>query len=124
MSKNHSSSKNYSSSIEQKIHSALNACLGKMADRLISTFNPQDKESLALFRQFCSGLKTRMQWIKDSAKTLQEITGIMRRAKEAAPNAAASSKSDSAWLEKLLNHENPNNPLRPQDLDNGLVMTT
>ncbi|MBN2329899.1 MAG: hypothetical protein JXR73_22355 [Candidatus Omnitrophica bacterium] len=117
-------SKNRSISIEQKIHSALNACLGKMADRLENTFNPREKESLALFRQFCSALKTRMQWIKDCAKTFQEITGIVKRANDAAPHAATSPGSAQARLEQLLNRENPGSPLRPEDLNNGLVMTT
>ncbi|MBN2329225.1 MAG: hypothetical protein JXR73_18945, partial [Candidatus Omnitrophica bacterium] len=68
-------SKKHPVNIEEKIHSTLKSCIGKMADHLQKTFDPQEKESLALFRQFCSALKTRMQWIKDSAKTFEEIKG-------------------------------------------------
>lgn len=117
-------SKKHHTLIEEKIHSTLKACISKMADHLLKTFNPQSKESLMLFRQFCSALKTRMQWIKDSAKTFEEIKNIFQRVQESGQHAQNPAQSNSNWLERLLNSENSNSPLRPKDLKNGLVMTT
>ncbi|MBN2326468.1 MAG: hypothetical protein JXR73_04875, partial [Candidatus Omnitrophica bacterium] len=65
-----------------------------------------------------------MQWIKDSAKTFEEIKGIVQRTQDACKNAQTSAQTGSTRLEQLLNAENPGNPLRPKDLNNGLVMAT
>lgn len=117
-------SKKHPQSIEEKIHSTLNACIDKMADHLRNTFNPKEKESLSLFRQFCSALKTRMQWIKDSAKTFEELKAIVQRANKTGQKAQTGQNSQAPAqnrLEQLLKTKNSNNPLRPKDLNNGLV---
>ena len=57
--------------IESRILSTLDFCLSKMSDGLGREFNPDDKKSLSLFRQFCAAMRARMQWLKSYFGTAQ-----------------------------------------------------
>ncbi|MBN2325715.1 MAG: hypothetical protein JXR73_01085 [Candidatus Omnitrophica bacterium] len=108
--------------LDEKISNALDDCLGKMADRLSESFNPEEKESLQLFKQFCLALNARRQWMKhleeksgDSPKKQKGMQNLLQKL----PN---NQQSGSNKLDDLLKSRKDNSPLRPQDRQNGLVM--
>lgn len=111
-----------SPALDEKISQALDDCLGKMADQLIESFNPQEKESLKLFKQFCSALNARRQWMKHleeksgvSAEKQQEMLKLLQKLPH-------NQRNDNRKLDDLLKSNKDNTPLRPQDRQNGLVM--
>lgn len=73
--------------LDERVLKTLDSCLEKMADCLDKTFNPQEKQSLSLFRQFCSTMHSRLQWIKAmAARILQPNQSNNQGVKPASPS--------------------------------------
>lgn len=105
----------------EKIGLVLDACIGKMADRLLKTFDAAAKESLTLFKQFCSALNARRQWLKNlgNGKSKPEVKkDNPANGREKKP---ASTSSGPSLLDMLLQTRPNNSPLRPEDLQSGLI---
>lgn len=110
-----------SNPVEEQILSTLTKCLLKMSDRLLKTFDPLSKESLALFKQFCSALNTRRQWLKTACQEIKNSVKTIEKVKNLLANKTLQTIGEPSTLEKLMNTPNPNYPLRPEDLQSGLV---
>lgn len=118
--------------LDQKIGSAFQLCIEKIADRLLDKFDADDNESLSLFRLFCSAVRAHSQWLK---KFFYDASPP--RIPAAQPRSVSSQKKsngqkdlagktddapiDAALNDLGLNSKRSQSPLRPQDLNNGLV---
>jgi hypothetical protein len=110
-----------SQSLNERILAALDLCITKMSDRLRDSFNPDDKQSLSLFKQFCASLKTRMQWLK-SVMLAEGKAAPKEETRKPAPEMKASVKPDSpSLLDMLLNARKNESPILPEHLQSGLI---
>ncbi|MBN2328989.1 MAG: hypothetical protein JXR73_17750 [Candidatus Omnitrophica bacterium] len=112
---------------EQKITFALESCLNKMADNLLKKFDVDDKESLSLFRQFCSAINTRLQWIRslaNAADLAASKNATCSKSQKTNLNSPKHAKSTELSDDFLKNMPSTQNPLREKDLNNGLVYQT
>lgn len=111
--------------VEEQIHSTLNRCILKMSDRLLKTFDPLEKASVALFKLFCSALNARCQWLKSIAKYAgRGKENSMQTPKiETRKSMKESSKANAepTWLEQKLKETRPVNPPPPTPPDSGLL---
>lgn len=110
-------------SLNDSIIQTLDACIGKMADCLQKTFDPQDAESLKLFKQFCSALNARRQWLKalqngDGQKMVDKEKQIVRMLDQKPMKNFA----EPSWTEKMANRPNPNLPMHTDGKPNGLLI--
>lgn len=111
---------------EEVIFASFDECLLKMSLHLSNTFDPALKESLLLFKQFCSAINARRQWLK-SVKTDDGQSGAklerMQKMLEKKPykDFAPQTGSGKTWLETALSKPNPNHPIKPEHLQSGLV---
>ncbi|MGC9326094.1 MAG: hypothetical protein ACP5I1_00525 [Candidatus Hinthialibacter sp.] len=112
---------------EQQITLALESCLNKMADKLLKKFDVDDKESLSLFRQFCSAINTRLQWIKSLAgaaalASAKLTTGSYH--KKPPQNPPKHAESPKLPDDLLKNRPSTQSPLREKAMNNGLIYQT
>ena len=75
---------------EARILSSLDSCLLKMADKLNSSFNPEDVESVKLLKTFRSTLSSRRQWAKEYS--LKELLN------QCSSESLALDDEDRVWL--------------------------
>lgn len=113
-------------SLNQPILATLDHCLMKMSDRLCSAFNPDDKQSLSLFKQFCSAVKTRLQWIKSfigiESKRVQEKPSCKPiNVKNAPAFPALPGPGSSSLVDRLIEERKKKNPLPTENAPNGLL---
>lgn len=107
--------------LEEQILSTLTKCLIKMSDCLLKTFKPESKDSLALFKQFCSALNVRRQWLKTLLGERCNPVQTAAQMKNWVNTPAVKELIQPSPLEKLANAPNPNHPIQPKDLQSGLV---
>jgi hypothetical protein len=89
-------------SLETQIFETLNRCIEKISKHLDKNFNPEDPKSLSLFRQFCSALNTRRNWIKNFIKDFQQAAKLVGcRQKETEHNQ----KTNSANLSNIHSND-------------------
>jgi len=110
-------------SLNDSIIQALDSCIGKMADHLQKTFDPQDTESLKLFKQFCSAINARRQWLKaqqngDEQKMEEKEKQIVRMLDQTPMKNFA----DSARTGKMANRPTPSLPIHSDGKPNGLLI--
>ncbi|MBN2328292.1 MAG: hypothetical protein JXR73_14185 [Candidatus Omnitrophica bacterium] len=123
--------------LDQKIGSAFQVCIEKLADRLLDNFNANDNESLSLFRLFCNAVRARFQWLKklvdevfpplkpaaraDRGSSQKKSNGGKQEAGKMEAGKMDDAQIDDALKDLNLNGAQSQSPLRPQDLNNGLV---
>ncbi len=108
--------------LDDRVLKTLDSCLVKMSECLDKTFNPEEKQSLSLFRQFCSAMHSRMQWIKAmAAQILQPNQPKNQDAKPASPSQKPSAPGHLAGP-ALKNDPKMVAPLSPEPVINGLLL--
>lgn len=112
---------NEKQSLNERILAALDRCIAKMSDRLRDTFNPIDKQSLSLFKQFCASLKTRMQWFKNAMMGEGKTAQKMETLKPAQEKKTPAKPGAPSLLDTLLTTHKNQNPIRPEHLQSGLI---
>jgi len=115
-------------SLNQPILSTLDHCLMKMSDRLRSAFNPDDKQSLSLFKQFCSAVKTRLQWIKSfivpENKRVEAKPSYKPLTEKNAPAfSALSEPASSSLVDRLIEERKKRSHSLMDNEPNGLLCT-
>ena len=109
---------------EARILSSLDSCLLKMADKLNTSFNPEDVESVKLLKTFRSTLSSRRQWAKEySFKELREEAILKPEVIEKAKTVREIPEEfKKKAIEDIVAQSPKRTPLlRPEDLNNGLV---
>lgn len=117
---------------DQKIGSTFQFCIEKLADRLLDNFDADDAESLSLFRLFCYSVRARFQWLqkfldeaipplKPAAQTDRSSSQKKRSGGKEKSAKTDDSQIDAALKDLHLDGAQSQSPLRPQDLNNGLV---
>jgi hypothetical protein len=69
-------------SFETQIFETLNRCIDKISKKLDASFNPEDPKSLSLFRQFCSALNARRNWLKNFIQDFQKAVTLIGKHNE------------------------------------------
>lgn len=110
-----------SPSLQEQILSTLTQCILKMSDQLLKTFNPEEKTSLTLFKQFCSAINARRQWIKSWFVKSDAPVEKKEKSQSVFEKPARKETSNLNWLERKLSESNTNNPIKPEHLKSGLV---
>lgn len=110
-------------SIDQRVLSALDACILKMSETLQKTFDPLVKESLNLFKQFCSAVNARRQWLKSIASGDGKTDRKKEQIQKMLEKKPYEQFTEPTWTERTLNKPNPNCPIQPDHLQNGLLCT-
>jgi hypothetical protein len=70
-----------SKSFENQILETFNDCIEKISKKLQNNFDPNESKSLSLFRQFCTALNARFNWLKQLKKDNNSAANIMKNAK-------------------------------------------
>lgn len=109
-------------SVEEQILATLDQCILKISNHLQKTFNPEDKESLQLFRQFCSALNARRQWLKsleNGSENAQNLTAGIQKKLQRKPLQDFSEpvSQEKKRIEPMLNA-----PPKPEPWKNGLLV--
>jgi hypothetical protein len=102
-------------SLENLILSTLDNCIGKMAEKLNKAFSPESNDSLRLFKQFCSALNARKNWLKSmfDKNNVQKVELKSTNKKQ--------TKQEPTKFEKCMNEISQNNDLNPSNRTNGLL---
>jgi hypothetical protein len=89
-------------SLETQIFETLNHCINKISKNLNEKFNPEDPKSLSLFRQFCSALNIRRNWIKNFIKDFQQAVNLVGCKQQKTENIQ---KTNSANLSNIHSND-------------------
>lgn len=107
-------------SIDYRILSALDSCILKMSDALQKTIDPLVKESLVLFKQFCSAVNARRQGLKSVVSGDGQADCKKEQIQKMLEKKPYKPFTEPTWTETMLNKPNPNCPIQPTRRQNGL----
>ena len=96
---------------ETQARTTLEACILKMSETLNREFDPTDKQSMNLFRQFCAALRTHVQWVKNffpgEKQAASKINAPQTQKTNDVPNAITPNGVSDAKTENAPKRESP-----------------
>ncbi len=111
--------------LDRKVLSTLEHCIAKIADVLSKTFDINSHASITLFKFFCSSIKTRMTFIKSISKqgdkTIAKIENL-KKIVSSKPVAKPDIESVLSFTPPKKTGKEYQHPIRPQDLQSGLLI--
>ena len=114
-----------SNQLNAKIIATLDFCIDKMADIIRKTFDFEKCISRSLFQFFCSSIKTRATFIKTIEKqtdtAIKDAAGL-KKSLTSKPEAKPFDDSVLSFTPSKKSGKEYQNPLRPEDLQSGLVI--
>ncbi len=110
-----------SNQLDQKIIETMDYCIEKMADAIKKRFHINDNRMMSLFNFFCSCVKTRMWFIKSISQPKDKILSKVENIKQQV-EAKIASEPVLSFTPPKKSGKDYENPIRPQDLQSGLLM--
>ncbi len=114
---------------EQEVSSVFEHCISRIAAELKKNFDPNKKNLIALFRLFCSSVKTRNSWISSINKSKHNNYQSQPPINKTNGKTKSVQQENPTPLDKILSFAIPKkkgaeyqHPIKPEHMKSGLLM--